>query len=234
MSESGNGRRCFRRERKECRSRRSRRTGVQISLPLPTTFFLGSRPAEIQGRLLYSDAWSLVSRRSCHADFKWGNRDAWKIVSRRRRKGISSKMQAQRSRFCLNSQFSSPKYISSVRDGVINAGGIRFGSAEIYSCFESAAVSDNSLLSKIDDSLVVSLKTPQGDDEVAVIFLVVQDGDVDWNELVKLVAKTIRDKRSARHVPRFAKKVKEIPKTLNGKKVEVPVKKSESSFCSRR
>lgn len=114
-------------------------------------------------------------------------------------------------------------------DGIINAGGIRFGTAELYSCFESASISKDSLLTKIEDSLVVPLKTPEGDDEVAVIFLVVKEdeGQVDWNELVKTVAKTIREKRSARHVPKFARKVKEIPKTLNGKKVEVPVKKSE-------
>ena len=84
-------------------------------------------------------------------------------------------------------------------------------------------------MAKIQDSLAVALKTPSGDDEVVVLFLVV-DEDVteeQFQSLITEVKTLIRNKRSARHVPRFVCRVSDVPKTLNGKRVEVPVKKRE-------
>lgn len=110
-------------------------------------------------------------------------------------------------------------------DGILNPSGIRFGSAEIYEVLESSeATSESSPLSKITDSLVVALKTPAKDDEVVVLFLVVAD-DADWDSMVTSVKALIRKQRSARHVPAYIRRVGGCPKTLNGKRVEVPVKK---------
>ncbi|WFD26412.1 acetoacetate--CoA ligase [Malassezia nana] len=110
-------------------------------------------------------------------------------------------------------------------DGILNPSGIRFGSAEIYEVLESSeATSENSPLSKITDSLVVALKTPAKDDEVVVLFLVVPE-DVDWDAMVSSAKSLIRKQRSARHVPAYIRRVGGCPKTLNGKRVEVPVKK---------
>ncbi|KAK0561990.1 hypothetical protein OC861_005538 [Tilletia horrida] len=113
------------------------------------------------------------------------------------------------------------------------SGGIRFGSSEIYEILENTESTDEStsFLQSIEDSLVVALKTPKGDDEVVVLFLVTKDiggKQTDEAEFVKLTTKVkalVRTKRSARHVPAFVYRVSGVPKTLNGKRVEIPVKK---------
>lgn len=108
-------------------------------------------------------------------------------------------------------------------DGILNPGGIRFGSSEIYELLESP---ENPLQPCISDSLVVALKTPTGDDEVVCLFIVLaQNIRLDLDEFKKSLVGLIRQKRSARHVPKFIEFITDIPKTLNGKKVEVPVKK---------
>ncbi|SPO26199.1 probable Acetoacetyl-CoA synthetase [Ustilago trichophora] len=110
-----------------------------------------------------------------------------------------------------------------IRDGILNPGGIRFGSSEIYELLESP---ENPLATSIVDSLVVALKTPTGDDEVVCLFLVLSPNiRIDLEGFKKTLVSLIRTKRSARHVPKFIEMVSDIPKTLNGKKVEVPVKK---------
>ena len=68
-------------------------------------------------------------------------------------------------------------------DGILNPNGIRFGSAEIYEVLESSeATAPASPLAHITDSLVVALKTPAKDDEVVVLFLVVDD-KADWDAI---------------------------------------------------
>ncbi|KAI3623708.1 hypothetical protein CBS14141_003407 [Malassezia furfur] len=110
-------------------------------------------------------------------------------------------------------------------DGILNPNGIRFGSAEIYEVLESSeATAPASPLAHITDSLVVALKTPAKDDEVVVLFLVVDD-KADWDAIERETRRMIRAQRSARHVPAFVCRVQGVPKTLNGKRVEVPVKK---------
>ena len=114
-------------------------------------------------------------------------------------------------------------------DGVLNPGGIRFGSSDLYELLE-AQEGRSETMTQIDDSLAVALKTPAGDDEVVVLCLVVSDAvdEAKWNALVAEVKALVRTRRSARHVPRFVCRVEGVPKTLNGKRVEVPVKKCES------
>lgn len=115
-------------------------------------------------------------------------------------------------------------------DGILNPSGIRFGSADIYEVLESSeATAEGNPCSKISDSLVVALKTPAKDDEVVVLFLVVgEDGHWEW--IVNEVKRLIRKQRSARHVPAFVRRVHGCPKTLNGKRVEVPVKKCTYAY----
>ncbi|KAE8232843.1 hypothetical protein CF326_g2121 [Tilletia indica] len=113
-------------------------------------------------------------------------------------------------------------------DGILNPGGIRFGSSEIYETLENASDDPSlSFLNSIEDSLVVALKTAKGDDEVVVLFIVLRsDAEAaDFEALATKVKTLIRARRSARHVPAFVYKVSGVPKTLNGKRVEVPVKK---------
>lgn len=110
-------------------------------------------------------------------------------------------------------------------DGILNPSGIRFGSAEIYEVLESnEANTSSSPLRDITDSLVVALKTPAQDDEVVVLFLVTND-KANWDAIEAEVRRIIRKQRSARHVPTYIRRASGCPKTLNGKRVEVPVKK---------
>ncbi|CEH12972.1 probable acetoacetyl-synthetase [Ceraceosorus bombacis] len=114
-------------------------------------------------------------------------------------------------------------------DAVLNPGGIRFGSSEIYEVLE--ANKHVHPLDTIESSVAAALKLPTGDDEVVVLLLVLQsdcqaakEGKA-FEELVKSVKDVVRSQRSARHVPRFVRRVQNVPLTLNGKLSEVPVKK---------
>lgn len=117
-------------------------------------------------------------------------------------------------------------------DGILNPGGIRFGSSEIYEALEESKDVGN--LNVISQSLACSLKTPKGDDEVVVLFIVLAQTlkEEQWKDLESSIRKVIRDKRSARHVPKFIMQIEGVPLTLNGKLAEVPAKKSEC--CHQR
>lgn len=126
-------------------------------------------------------------------------------------------------------------------DGVLNPAGIRFGSSEIYDALEKdRGANPRSPLQRAEAWLVCALKVPAGDDEVVVLFVVVREGhdagssadktsdrEVHWAQLVAHVKALVREKRSARHVPRFIRRVPGVPLTLNGKLAEVPAKKRE-------
>lgn len=113
-------------------------------------------------------------------------------------------------------------------DGILNPGGIRFGSSEIYDVLEGGK--DIGQIGHISQSLVCSLKTSKGDDEVVVLFLVLKMplSESEWTGLESTLRKLIREKRSARHVPKFIVEIEGVPLTLNGKLAEVPAKKSKS------
>lgn len=100
-------------------------------------------------------------------------------------------------------------------DATLNRKGIRIGTAEIY------AVLDN--LEEIKDSLVVDLEKPNGDD-IMVLFAVLKPG-IDLEEIVTKIKGQLKDKCSPRHVPDRIVAVNDIPYTLSGKKMEIPVKK---------
>lgn len=113
-------------------------------------------------------------------------------------------------------------------DNILNPGGIRFGSAQLYVILE-ANKAHVKHLDQVSHALVCALKTPTGDDEVVVLFLVLQDAlsEEDWDALQAGIKKLIREKESPRHVPRFIVQIEGVPLTLNGKLAEVPAKKSE-------
>jgi acetoacetyl-CoA synthetase len=100
-------------------------------------------------------------------------------------------------------------------DSTINRGGVRMGTAEIYSAVEK--------VDEVQDSLVVDVQTK--DKAYMPLFVVLREGvDLD-DDLKKRINGRIREECSPRHVPNDIFAVPEIPKTLNGKKLEVPVKK---------
>ena len=101
-------------------------------------------------------------------------------------------------------------------DATINRGGIRMGSAEIYRAVL--------MLPEIVDALVVDLP---GDDGIGVmpLFVVLVEGAVLDDDLVERIRRTIRAECSPRHVPDRVFAVSELPRTLTGKALEIPVKR---------
>ncbi len=101
-------------------------------------------------------------------------------------------------------------------DATINRGGIRMGTSEIYSALES--------IPEVNDSLIVDIPI-SSERSYMPLFIVLQDGFQLSDELKARINQTIRQNCSPRHVPNEIFSVKELPKTLNGKKLEVPIKK---------
>jgi acetoacetyl-CoA synthetase len=101
-------------------------------------------------------------------------------------------------------------------DATINRHGIRMGTSELYRAVEE--------LPEIIDSLVVDLEF-LGRESYMPLFVVLRPG----HELAPPLEATLREKiklaLSARHVPNEIFQVAEIPRTLSGKKMELPVKK---------
>ncbi|KAL2844093.1 hypothetical protein BJY01DRAFT_235436 [Aspergillus pseudoustus] len=112
-------------------------------------------------------------------------------------------------------------------DGVLNPSGVRFGSGEIYSVIEAT------FPDRIADSLCVGQRRPQDPDERVILFLLMKPGHVFTSALAREVKESIRQATSARHVPTFVFETKEIPITINSKKVELPVKQIVSGMTIR-
>jgi acetoacetyl-CoA synthetase len=105
--------------------------------------------------------------------------------------------------------------ISGRSDATLNRGGVRIGTAELYAVVEA--------LPEVADSLVVHLDVA-GDDRL-LLFVALRDGAALTDELRDGVAREIRNALSPRHVPDEVVAVPAIPRTLSGKKLEVPVKR---------
>jgi acetoacetyl-CoA synthetase len=95
-------------------------------------------------------------------------------------------------------------------DSTLNRFGVRIGTSEIYS-----AIKD---LSYVDDSLIIHLDDSNNNQLILFVKSILE---IDNDELKSV----IRQKCSPRHVPDLIFKIPDIPYTISGKKVEVPVKK---------
>ena len=104
--------------------------------------------------------------------------------------------------------------ISGRSDATLNRGGVRIGTAEFYAVVES--------IPEIADSLVVHLD--EGDDRL-LLFVTLRDGMELSDELRTRIVGELRTSLSPRHVPDEVLGVPAIPRTLSGKKLEVPVKR---------
>ena len=100
-------------------------------------------------------------------------------------------------------------------DATLNPGGVRIGTSEIYRVIEK--------IDKISDSLVVG-QSWKGDQRI-ILFLKMKKGHRLNKSVVKMIKQMIRKTCSPRHVPEVVLETKEIPYTMNGKKVEIAVKK---------
>jgi acetoacetyl-CoA synthetase len=99
-------------------------------------------------------------------------------------------------------------------DAVLNPGGVRIGTAEIYRQVEK--------LDAIVESIVVGQDWE--DDVRVVLFVVLREGESLDDSLEQAVRSTIRQNATPRHVPAKIIQVPEIPRTLSGKIVELAVR----------
>jgi acetoacetyl-CoA synthetase len=109
-------------------------------------------------------------------------------------------------------------------DGVLNPQGIRFGSSDIYSITESAPF--NKVISA---TLCIGRRRPHDTDEEVFLFIVMQSDQSFTGQLALELKDAIRKGLSSKHVPRFIIGVKEVPMTVNGKKIETLIKQVVSS-----
>src|SRR5688572_2485160 len=110
--------------------------------------------------------------------------------------------------------------ISGRSDSTLNRGGVRLGTSEFYSVVEG--------LDEVADSLVVHLEdSAEGGIGMGELLLfVVPAAGVEFDDGLKArVAGELRKSLSPRHVPDVILAVTGIPRTLSGKKLEVPVKR---------
>ena len=101
-------------------------------------------------------------------------------------------------------------------DATLNRGGVRMGTAEFYAVVES--------FGEVLDSLVIDTSGPGGEQGVLLCFLVLGAGESLADVEPRLRA-ALRSGLSPRHVPNRFIVIDDVPRTLNGKKCEVPVKK---------
>jgi acetoacetyl-CoA synthetase len=101
-------------------------------------------------------------------------------------------------------------------DSTINRGGVRMGTAEIYRAVLSVP--------EILDALVIDLPR-DGTDGWMPLFVVLGEGDELTDDLVATIRRRVREDCSPRHVPNEVRRISEVPRTLSGKVLEVPVKR---------
>ena len=115
-------------------------------------------------------------------------------------------------------------------DSTLNRGGVRMGTSEFYRVVEQ--------IPEIADSLVVDTGSLSDASGTLYLFVVLAPGAVLDTTLRRRIATEVRRELSPRHVPDQISSVPAVPRTLNGKKLEVPVKRlllgaSPESVASR-
>ncbi len=101
-------------------------------------------------------------------------------------------------------------------DAVLNPGGVRIGTAEIYRIVES--------FTEVAESIVVGQEW--GDDTRIVLFVRLQPGASLDADLERRLRDAIKERASPRHVPAKILAVADIPRTMNGKIVELAVREA--------
>jgi acetoacetyl-CoA synthetase len=99
-------------------------------------------------------------------------------------------------------------------DATLNRGGVRMGTSDFYRIVEA--------FPQIKDSLVVEV---DGESAELVLFVVLAANETLDDDLREVINKALRDQLSPRHAADRILAVPDIPKTLNGKKLEIPVKR---------
>jgi len=107
--------------------------------------------------------------------------------------------------------------ISGRSDATLNRGGVRLGTSDFYAVVEE--------LPEVVDSLVVHLERPDDPMGELVLFVTPAEGVALDDDLRRSIGAALRRELSPRHVPDRIEAVPVIPRTMSGKKLEVPVKR---------
>jgi acetoacetyl-CoA synthetase len=98
-------------------------------------------------------------------------------------------------------------------DATLKVSGVRMGTSEFYAVLDT--------IGEIADTLLVSVNTPSGDK--LLLFVVPAAGVVLNASLKDKIIATLRQQLSPRHRPDLILELREVPRTFNGKKLEVPI-----------
>src|SRR5690625_1885262 len=101
-------------------------------------------------------------------------------------------------------------------DATINRGGIRIGTSEIYRAVDH--------IEEVVDSLIVDIPIDESD-SIVPLFVVMKDGYRLTEGVKQNIKQQIRKHCSPRHAPTHVYAVNDLPVTLNGKKLEIPIKR---------
>ena len=101
-------------------------------------------------------------------------------------------------------------------DSTINRHGVRMGTSEIYRAVQAVP--------EVVDALVVDIPRP-GTEGWMPLFVVLREGEELTDELTATIKRQVREQCSPRHVPDEVVAISEVPRTLSGKVLEVPVKR---------
>jgi acetoacetyl-CoA synthetase len=107
--------------------------------------------------------------------------------------------------------------VSGRSDATLNRGGVRIGTSEFYGVVEA--------LPEIADSLVIHLEDTGGGPGELLLFVALRNGAVLDDGLRRRIGAELRTGLSPRHVPDAILAIPAVPRTLSGKKLEVPVKR---------
>jgi acetoacetyl-CoA synthetase len=107
--------------------------------------------------------------------------------------------------------------ISGRSDSTLNRAGVRLGTAEFYDVVDA--------IPGVADSLVVHLEDPDGGAGRLLLFVALEGGTTLDDGVRARIATALRTSLSPRHVPDEVHQLPGIPRTLTGKKLEVPVKR---------
>lgn len=102
-------------------------------------------------------------------------------------------------------------------DATLNRGGVRLGTSDFYSVVEA--------LPEVADSVIVHLEDPDGGPGTLILLVSGSEPGAVDDGVRQRIAATLRSQLSPRHVPDVVAEVRAIPRTLSGKKLEVPIKR---------
>ncbi len=107
--------------------------------------------------------------------------------------------------------------ISGRSDATLNRGGVRLGTSDFYTVVEG--------LDEVADSVVIHLEDAEGGPGELILLVALATGRALDGALRDRIRSALRTELSPRHVPDVIEPIPAVPRTLSGKKLEVPLKR---------